>query len=188
MSALPSLAVITPVSRPWLLPKVAASLVFLEPWVNYQWFPIIDTKGADVSGGRKRNVGIDAALSWRRDIWIYQLDDDNVISPGFAGAFITALRKQPTVDIVLFPNILLHNGSRHGTDGLRHLDHVVQGRVDTAQYVVRAAFAGDLRYELVYASDYIYLKALADRAPKPSVAVAEDAFVYYNALREQSEP
>ena len=179
----PLLAVITPVSRPWLLPQVAASLAFLAPWVGHQWFPIVDDQGPDEGGARKRNVGVHAALTSFPSAWIYQLDDDNIVSPSFAKGFVDALAQQPNAELVLFPNIVTAHGRPHGTAGLRRLDQVSLGKVDTAQYVVRGSLIRELRYTPCFETDFVYLRSIADLLEKPIVAVAENAFVTYNALR-----
>ena len=179
--AKPFVSVITPVSRPENLGKVSASLAFLEPWVEYQWYPILDTGGPDVGGGRKRNIGIRLAISDHPAGWLYQLDDDNIISPSFGKALAGVILEKPDADVIIYSHILRSDGLPYSSHGLDRFEDVRVGKIDAGQFVVRAEFVREIPWgENDYCADGAYITSVLARGAK--VTFTTEAFVWYNGL------
>jgi len=186
------LNVITPVSRPQLLPRIEKDLRERFSRIRPVWYCVFDSgiyvpplPVRDISvgfwgsthvpnsfGGPARNRMLDII----KDGWVYFLDDDNTIHPSFEEAFLEAIKSYPRADWFIFNQV-----RADGTLYLPATETPKVNHVDTGQCVLRRERIGNLRFNSeVYYADGLFYETLA--LSGPPVAISKDA-TYYNALR-----
>lgn len=168
------LSVITPVSRPGLLPMVALSVPEEAEWIIVTDGPLkipcglrshvfIEGRQTGQWGDLQRKIGLEAATR----SFVYFLDDDNLMLPDLADLLIPYLESGNHAG-VLFALLIHLSGRSH----LWPPSLTVQpGRVDTAMFFGRREAALDLRFHQdgygrgwpdlqgVRGADYVFLGA-----------------------------
>lgn len=170
------LKIITPVSRPQLLPKIELSLACLVGHFDFEWLRITDDKGPDIGGGRKRNAGLEQIKD--DDCWVYHLDDDTVLHPLFGQSAKETIVANPLAKVIIFSTQLYpDNGVRLD---IEKLDSVGIGNIDTGQVLIHSDMR-DIRWlENDYHSDGHYIIEVVQRAAE--VSFCRVPCVVYNAL------
>ncbi|GIW59045.1 MAG: hypothetical protein KatS3mg087_0111 [Patescibacteria group bacterium] len=184
------LHIITPVSRPHLLPQIADSIREGFKQIKPVWYccfdkniPIVDkplginiaywdaVKESGCWGYNCRNQ----ILNLFKSGWVYFLDDDNLIHPNMEEVFLRALEAYPECRWFVFRQI-----RSSGDIYLYETDQPRLGTIDMGQCILDRELIGGLQFENKYAADGVFYEQLAQRY-KP-IAISEAA-VYYNALR-----
>ena len=127
----------------------------------------------------KRNLGVHAARLLYPDSWIYQCDDDNLISESLGAMFAAAVNEaQSPPDIVVFR----HCYTAHPDGERPYIDwgEIEVGRIDQAQYAVHACCHPEVEYQPFYGNDGQYIVDLQNAGA--SIVYTEAGFVWYNAL------
>ena len=109
--------------------------------------------------------------------WVYVLDDDNILHPGFEEAFKSAS-----------PDCCLFVGSQQVTaDHVRVANpaRLTVQNVDFAQHCSRRDLIGDLRLWSIYRNDGYFLEELVIRAREAGrpIKVLQQVMSFYNAQR-----
>jgi len=169
-----TLHVVTPVTRPANLPRLAASLEPLRTHFAVRWHVVYsDGSRPDWWGGWERNQALDAI----KDGWVYCLDDDNLMHPGFGAALATAMRQHPEARVFVFSQ---ENGLRANADP--DLGKVDMGMIAFHHWAGWDHYLKELRFEPGYEADFNFFKRLAFHT-RHIVAINEPV-TYYNALRD----
>lgn len=178
------ITIITPCSRPENLSKLASTVR------DYIWIVCFDLskvrvvlpiEKADtiigVSGGVSGNLQRNKALEQVKDFneWVYVLDDDNLIHPGFFDKIIPLLHN-PNTGIITFDQQLQNGTIRKGNDPQ-------VGRIDQAQFIVRKGLYED--YEQIYEADGILIERLIKKYPEKWLYLP-DVLCFYNRLKWNS--
>jgi hypothetical protein len=175
------LYVITPVSRPNNLLKIAASVPEEVKWcivydVGINENPFIDEEYADYIyradkksswGHTCRNYALDH-LPLQDGDWLYYLDDDNIFHPELLNikleneySFIAML--QSYQGKVRFPTV-----------------EIKKGRLDMGACLYNWKWCKDERWTAEYEQDFNYTSRCLQHAPAKSLPIVAS---YYNALR-----
>ncbi|MFZ5829147.1 MAG: hypothetical protein ACOY3P_03630 [Planctomycetota bacterium] len=190
----PLLSVITCLTRPTNLPRIAADVEQLGQAVPLEWLLVVDCEcnclpaGARIvlppprnpahryHQGRCKQAGMDAA----RGRWLWWLDDDTTVADGFGEGLLDALATCPEPTLLIFGQMHLGLQVRHARP-----ECVRIGSIDQGQFVVRRDLVVDCRYpEDVYADDWGFLSQYYER--HAAGAVFDDRpLTLYNALRPQ---
>jgi hypothetical protein len=179
--------VVTPCSRPENLLKIRESID-----LNYikKWIIVYDAKkvknetklfneigieehhyDGEISWGHsQRNYAMDNLIHDDRD-YIYQLDDDNMIAPGFY--------KIPKIiqdnKIYTFDQVRPNGTILYGKE-------VAYDRIDTAMFLVNFGLCKDIRWNTkAYNADYQFISECVKRYPQAHVYL-EGIYCYYNKL------
>lgn len=181
--------IVTPSCRPANLPALLASI---EPGVpsEAEWWIYHDTELSIMPvvsekilienhrllmgsgwGHEARNIFLDEI---REDCWVYFLDDDNLLYPGFWAKTVELIRDYPETGMFVFAQ----------ERGPGNFPEVILTRcyVDMAQAIFRRSFIGDSRFSLHYEADGDFIMGLHDREPS-CVHVDRTVLCYYNRLR-----
>jgi hypothetical protein len=171
----PLLYIVTPVSRPENLGRVALSFRNLVNFFEVRWLPIFDNLGPDLGGGRKRNTALNQIVE---PGWIYFLDDDNQIHPLFPSLLSSAISHHPTARMFVF-----HQANADGSPRIGFcVDEVRCGTFDTARFLVHSEAVGEARWpENDYFTDSHFAAHLVNVLHIQPVFLPEIA-CYYNAL------
>ncbi|MFZ5829830.1 MAG: glycosyltransferase [Planctomycetota bacterium] len=188
----PLLSVITCVTRPTNLARIAADVEQLGQSVPLEWLLVVDCACNCLPAGarivlppprnpahryhhsRCKNAGMQAA----HGRWLWWLDDDTTVADGFAEGLLEALATCPEPTLLVF-------GQMHRGLQVRHAahEHVQCNSIDQGQFVVRRDLVGEISYpEDVYADDWSFLSQYYER--HAAGAVFDDRpLTLYNALR-----
>lgn len=166
------LHVITAVTRPGNLTRLAESLAAVAPAVRITWHARFDPEQQHVGGQRLKNELLDQIA----DGWVWIGDDDNLMHPAFAN-LVPPLTANPAVGLIVLSQALPDGGVRRAEPGCLAID-----RVDAAQLVVRRDVLGALRLPETYAGDGMLAEALAATLPPESICYVAEPAAYYNRL------
>lgn len=130
--------------------------------------PII-VKGRDkgIAGHNHRNYILDMITE---DEWVYSVDDDNILHPGF----LDELKEDREVIVVAQK---LKDGSHRLNAGPVKLNHV-----DTAQFAIKRSLIGDVRFENRYDADGVFAEIIYNKYPEKFKLINQH-LSYYNYLR-----
>jgi hypothetical protein len=181
--------IVTPSSRSANLPAVLASIEAGAP-LDVEWWIYHDTELSIIPvvsekihvenrrclmgsgwGAAARNVFLDEV---GEDCWIYFLDDDNLLYPGFW--------KKITYLIYNFPAIGMFIVAQERGRGNFPAVNISRCYVDMAQAVFRGSFIGNERFAMHYEADGDLIVRLHDKEPS-RVHVDRTVLCYYNRLR-----
>lgn len=127
----------------------------------------------DCAGGSQKNI----ALDWFSEGWVYILDDDNLIHPSLNNLLKTAIMEHPDCQGFVFNQVFKDGRTRLRADG-----RILQGNIDTGQYVLQRHAIGKIRFkERTYHSDYLFLSDVVAAGAK--VEFIPETASFYNALR-----
>ncbi len=172
-----TLCVITPVTRPAQLPRIAASLVLLQAQFLVRWVVVFsDRSHADWWGGWERNEALSGITD---ETWVWFLDDDNSVHPDFASALSDAITAHPGAAGFVFGQ-----GLADGSPRLAAKADPVCGEIDTAMFVFRRRAIGEIRWAAGYTADWTFFRAVSERLEPGAVVAVDRPVVYYNALRD----
>lgn len=195
-----TLHVVTPASRPENLPHLWHSVSLLRrdlPGWSVEWWVFVDRSvpflpalgGARVArqsfcpdphgmGNLGRNDGLDAT----REGWVWFLDDDNDVHPGFGPGLVAAAAAHPDAEGFVFDQF-----DAAGSLRLPARADAGGGEIDTAQFVFRRAAVGGHRWALDdYAADAGFFAAVAGPLRERGTLVAPGlGATWYNRLRER---
>ena len=107
--------------------------------------------------------------------WTYILDDDNLLHPDFQNLFS---KLDPDCKLAIF-----HQQINPATVRVALPEHIEVEWIDSAQYIARRDFIGDLRHWNVYRHDGYFVQELAIRARYEGVKfqILPTVYAYYNA-------
>lgn len=125
-------------------------------------------------GHAARNSFLDSDLDLGDDYWLYFLDDDNLLHPGFWAKAIELIRDHPEAGMFIF--------QQERAPGIFPEINLARCYVDMAQAVFRRSFIGDERFAMHYEADGDFIMRLHDREPG-RVKVDQTVLCYYNRLR-----
>jgi predicted SAM-dependent methyltransferase len=177
MSEYPTLTIITALSRPGYLPGIFESLNAAEGHNLDIRHYIIHPHGATHPGNGRADMArnVEAALSSIRDGWVWILDDDNSVHPGFFRRLEEEIAAQPEARAFVF--------SQERADERRLLqaapENVRIGSIDTAQFVLRRDLIGDLRWCELPVHDGIFIQELYEQCPE-DFRFVDEVLCYFN--------
>lgn len=168
-----SLHVITPCSRPEMIGKSGESLALIREF-RLHWH-VVPSKGG-THGGPERSEGLETVTD--PDDWVWFLDDDNAVHPGFGVALADAIRDHPDAAGFVFGQL-----DADDCDRLPPTTSPDRYKIDTAQFVFRRSAIGDVRWDNDGPEgDRRFFQSVAERNLGKVVAVP--AYVtYWNKLR-----
>jgi hypothetical protein len=197
MICLPSLAVVTPCSRPGNLPALKESIEPGRAYFDITWYVVFDAhrvapsvldraEGGDrvfsvaVEGSRVGNAQRNLALDNIEDGWVYFLDDDNVLHPQLLPTMSASIEAHPLARAFVFPQIghPVHHTAEAGPEHMR-VDHI-----DTAQVFWRRQTIGEVRFEPIdaYHADGLFVEQVGRLHPDfEGFVFLNRALCYYNA-------
>ncbi|HEU5087772.1 MAG TPA: hypothetical protein VFT99_10010 [Roseiflexaceae bacterium] len=168
------LHVLTAITRYGNLGEIAASLI-RSHWkgVELVWHWRVDYDRTAVGGQALKNAMLDEIA----DGWVWILDDDNLVHPGFCQALITTLAACPAARMLV--------GAQHTAGGVRAIGrHMLRASlVDAAQVIVRRDAIGDRRIPEHYCGDGEWIEAIARSLGSHEIAYLPGVVIHYNALR-----
>lgn len=168
------LHIVTAVSRPENLPRIAANVSESFSRLSVAWHCFYDSEDTtDGYGNPQKNMGLEAIDTG----WVYFLDDDNAFHPGFETALIEAVNAYPSATGFVF-NQIDAQGERLRTAARANYEF---GQIDLGQFVLRRETIGDVRFPVKdYCSDWSVFSKLdhADIVP-----INLDV-THYNYLRQ----
>ena len=185
---MPTITVVTPSNRPWLLPKVYSSLPVGAEWVvvldrhDLREVPAELPHAANVklfahTGGKWGNDQRSFGMLQASGEYLYFLDDDNVVHPRLMPLFekLTASGERPAIVV----NQILKSGELR----LRATLPPHPNGTDTAQVLVpRSMTLGHKWDSNMYEADGKFFGEIFSEHRERFVAVDEPA-CYYNYLR-----
>lgn len=184
------LTIITPCSRPYNLPMLAASIepgrkLFAITWrvvfdgARLKWHEVpgavaeIATHAESQFGNHQRNYGLMAT----QEGWVYFLDDDTVMHPDFFTGLNAAIRQHPGARGFAFPQIKRKRirGAAAETMKVR--------MVDMGQVCMQRGLIGATRFELgLYEADGVFIENVYESDPQGWVFLNTPVCTY-NSLR-----
>ena len=173
-----ALTIITACSRSENLPALAESIGPGKAYFNLAW--LISVDGGEYPESRVGNAQKNQALEHignEAESWVYFLDDDNLIYPGFFMAIARAIKKLPGKRGFIF---LQDCGSfvRQAAPETVRVD-----RIDLAQFVLRRDLIGSWRFNLpAYNSDSCLIEGVYQEHAG-DFAFIDQVLCYYNRLR-----
>jgi hypothetical protein len=171
------LHILTAVTRPENLPKLAESLIpAAVAGVELAWHVGYDLERRHVAGQAVKNRLLDR-ISPSQD-WVWILDDDNTAHPEFFRRMAETVAANPNVRLIACTQTVPSGWCRTiGPESLKAC------RVDAAQAVIRRDAISDHRLREVYAGDSYWIEAIAKSLHPDQIAYILDAVVHYNWLR-----
>ncbi|HEY4990221.1 MAG TPA: class I SAM-dependent methyltransferase [Opitutaceae bacterium] len=182
------LTIITPCSRPGNLSRLLAGVELCRELLDVRWLIVHDGpvpeaafpawvtqkshRAPDSVAGKAQ---INVALEGIEGGWVWVLDDDNDVHPGFSSILLDMIAEHPAAKAFVFPQVC---GAAVRPVGPRLIREC---SIDQAQYVVRRDFIGSRRYPLRYTADGAFVEELFSAEPG-SFRFSPTPAVYYNAL------
>ena len=169
--AVTTLHVLTAVTRPWNLPRIANSLEAWGPDANVHWHIGFDTRKRHVGGQAVKNrllEAIDAPLDW---IWF--CDDDTTAHPLLYRVVEGAATPESALIV-----------SQKRADGAvlqAHPRNVYVGGIDIGQAILRRKVIAHHRIPETYAGDGEFLQAVL--GDLPGVVYLPEILSYHNAIQ-----
>lgn len=171
------LHVLTAVTRPDNLPKLAAALdVAAEAGVEVCWHTRADPDRQAVGGQALKN----AMLDDDGDGWVLILDDDNTAHPDLFGALANTVEANPAARL-----IVIAQQHRNGWVRCVNRGMLKQTHVDAGQVVIRKDAIGDRRIPLHYCGDGEWIEAIANTLSDDQIVFIHEPLTYYNYLRNE---
>ena len=159
--------VLTAVSRPQNLPRLARSLAKGANGHEIVWHWRFDLNRTDVGGQAAKNAMLDEI----QDGWVYVLDDDTLMHP----RLLSKLTDDPEVRAIIVSQQRKHEQSLAATS-----DNLRVGHIDIGQALLRREMIGSERIPLLHFGDGLFLETLLKG--KPGVVFCEEELSYYNSL------
>lgn len=183
--------VMTPLSRPFNIPAMYASMWHIDRDMRVRWIVVADSHdhpdvlgrlpaGGDhpyieiitanhhnpSTGHAQRNFALDKLTV---PGYVYWLDDDNILHPGFLGRF-------RALAMAGWKGMLFGQDRTEGyvAPDLRH--------IDTGQIVVHTELIGETRWGLHYTADGDFIREVYEKDPDAFIIV-NDELTYHNRLR-----
>ena len=171
------LHILTAVTRPENLPKLAESLVpAAAAGVELAWHVGYDLERKHIAGQAVKNRLLDR-ISPGKD-WVWILDDDNTAHPDFFRKLAETIAANPSLRMIACTQTVPSGWCR-----LVSPDSLKASRIDAAQAVIRRDAISDHRLREVYAGDSHWIEAIAKSLPPEEIAYIYEAIVHYNWLR-----
>jgi hypothetical protein len=146
---------------------------------NFKIQPILSSVDKAIAGHAHRNIVLEEIKKQYEDIWVYNVDDDNILHDNFAKFFAINEGYLNQCSGLIFSQIMKDGRLRLEADK----DRVVVCHVDTAQLVFRLKDLGDLKYiENDYCADGHFINAFYE-ANKERVYIEKIPLCYYNYLK-----
>lgn len=172
------LYVLTAVTRPENLPKLAASLdPATELGIAVCWRTRADPERQHEGGQALKNEMLDDDDD--PEGWVYILDDDNIAHPQFFAQLLACLEAHPDARMIAI-------AQQHRSGWVRQVNRQMlrQTHVDAGQVVIRKDAIGDQRIPLDYCGDGAWIEAIAARLTDEQIAYLHAPLTYYNYLRD----
>jgi len=127
----------------------------------------------------------------KEEEWIYNLDDDNIIHPGFIDYFneivvtsneLRIANKIPEINGIIFSQAMKDGRLRLLADR----NNITLCNVDTAQFVFKLKTLNGLRFYDNYCADGYFIEELY-KNNKDNFFVDEEVHCYYNYLKREKE-
>lgn len=131
-----------------------------------------------ISGNAQRNTGISLA---DENSYVYFLDDDNILMPGFFNEVNVAIVNNPD-KLIFIGDQILPNGTIRlfGSPDNTKVDHI-----DLAQYIVHSSIAHQAEFDLPhYNADGRYIEKLYNMY-KDRTYFFKETICFYNYLRNE---
>ena len=184
------LTIITPCSRPDNLPYARASIEAGWPWFDIDWRVVFDTStctpvfvdgaiiaGLSVAGSRFGNAQRNYALDRTDGGWVYFLDDDNLMHPGFFAKLHEVIKNNPDLQAFAFAQDL-GVAARKVAPEFMHM-----GMIDMGQVCIQRDLIGDIRFQLhPYEADGYFIEDVY-RAKPGAWGFVNEVVTFYNGLR-----
>ena len=169
------LHVLTAVTRPENLPRIAASLVSsCPPELELVWHWRFDPDHHAVGGQALKNAMLEEISAGADDDWVWCLDDDTAVHPRL-------LKTLQRWSLISWIRALVVSQQR--ADG-RVLpagpEHLQVGSIDIGQAILRRGLIGDLRIPEDYNGDGMFLGALL--RGRTDVLYLDEVLSFHNAL------
>jgi hypothetical protein len=168
------LHVLTAVTRPENLPRLAASLAVAAPPVEIIWHWRFDPELGNVGGQALKNAMLDEI----EDGWCWILDDDTVAHPLLFERLTEVIDSETQAVVV----------NQERADG-RYLvarpEDVRAGWIDAGQAILRRDLIGDHRLQPSYIGDGLLLEEILPSCE--NVVYLNETLSYHNALCMQPE-
>jgi hypothetical protein len=171
------LHILTAVTRPENLPKLAESLIpAATAGVEFAWHLGYDLERRHVAGQAVKNRLLDR-ISPGRD-WVWILDDDNTAHPEFFRRLTETVAANPDLRLIACTQTVPSGWCRTiDPESLKAC------RIDAAQAVIRRDAIGDHRLREVYAGDSHWIEAIAKTLQPDQIGYIHEPVVRYNWLR-----
>ena len=164
------LNVITAVTRPENLPKLAESLATGHPW-DIAWHLRFDPEHANVGGQNLKND----ALNDITDGWVWILDDDTIAAPGLLQAVAD------TIDATVEAVIVSMWHAQQGRTLVAAPYNMIVGSVDAGQAFFRRDAIGGSRLADHYDGDGMFIAEVLETLDGEIAYLEVEAI--HNALR-----
>ena len=141
-------------------------------WVSFQFLKHEANKW---SGG---NHGKDTLIKSTNSGWIYQIDDDNELFPGFVKHFKKMLFEHSDSNIFCF-----WQKSRYSP---KKLSDIRVGVVDAAMYIFNKTACDGIDYPLTYGGDGEFVQRMVE-SPNANAWLEQIDLCFYNKIKEDSK-
>ena len=172
------LHILTAVTRPQNLPKMAGSLIPAAAGVELTWHFGYNVDRKHIAGQAVKNRLLDTITA--PDDWDWILDDDNTAHPDFFGRLAETVAANLSVRMVACTQIAPSGPCRSVSR-----DSLKACRIDAAQTVIRRDAIGQYRLREIYAGDSQWIEKIADTLRPDEIAYIHEDVVHYNWLRPE---
>lgn len=172
---LPTLHVLTPVSRPRNVRHLAASLEHAEGHIKLVWHIRFDPKRESVYGYSLRNAMIQEIHATSR-AWIWCLDDDNIAMKQFFEHIQRAIQNNPKARAIVMSQQVSPNSIR-----MAHPTSIRITRIDLAQVVLRRDLLVGREFEHKHDADGLMFESLYKCYPRDFIFL-KTPLCFYNRL------
>lgn len=177
--------VITPVTRPENLPRMALSLVDATRHEGFSinWLWRYDLERKFVGGYALKNEMLNEVSDlFEYDNWVFFLDDDTTCHPSLFQRVVDEVTKDTTLQAVVVSQERFENGAEVGRLHAKK-ENVFPGGIDQGQAVIRRDIIGDTRIPTdTYFGDGIFLTEVLTRGIN-RVKYVDEFLSYFNYLR-----
>jgi hypothetical protein len=149
--------------------EVEDFLVSRSEWIS---FSFLKHEANKASGG---NHGKDTLIKSTEKGWIYQVDDDNELFPGFVNSFKIMLAEHPDCNLFCFWQL-----NRYSP---RKLEDIRVGVVDAAMYIFNKTACEGIDYPLTYGGDGHFVCRMIS-SPKVKPWLEQRNLCFYNRIKE----
>lgn len=166
------LHILTAVSRPRNIPKIAHSLL---AWgdADYEWHLRFDTDKQHIGGQAVKNAILDSITGG----WVWFLDDDTLAHPKLYSRVAEVVGGDEQATAVVF--------EQERADGAFYpaaRENIAVSRIDIGQAVVRRDLIGKARIPEEYAGDGYFLDLVLDRE---RTVFLNETLAYHNRLEKR---
>jgi len=145
---------------------------------NDYWIREDNIEGG-VTGSAQRNLVLDllSKIDYGDDIWVYFLDDDNLLHPNMITTVNKYIKEMPDIMAFTF-NQDLDNSIRIGSYNNIRVTHI-----DTAQYIINLKLIKNNRFIHDYCADGYFIESIYNDNKNKFFHINE-TLSYYNKLRK----